>query len=176
MKRSYTRIFMVTLMALIFVGAALPAQASQGYFYNFQTTIQPWSAGSDSLHLNEHSLVLKSYAGNNYAALSANSNGMIWMMTSFQVPATGMNTASINFDAMRVIGSKYDVPVVYIGTTKPISSTQFRQLSTYSSDKWQNYSVEVPVKGSMLVVAIGYKSEKGSWFGIDNVIVKTYVK
>jgi hypothetical protein len=123
--------------------------------------------------VDEHTLVLKQEAkGNGYAALTTTDTDAVWMMTTFK--ASG-NAVKIAFQARNVEGSKNAKPMFYIGTTKPTIS-DFQIVGNMLTNDWQTYEIMKELKGDVIIVAIGYITDKLSWVAFDNLSIKSYTE
>jgi hypothetical protein len=150
--------------------------ANQSYLYTFAATVSPWTPFGDGFPVNEHTLVLKKdETGNGYAAMtmvdSIKDPSGVWMMHSFP---TTTNSVKVAFAARNFEGSGKVQPVIFVGSTKPVSILEFKPLGEFLTDKWQAYEYIVPMKASTTVVAVGYMADGANWAGIDNLAIKFF--
>jgi hypothetical protein len=172
MKRFIASVMMLALLSMTLIPAAAPASAnSTTYDFTFEKTVKPFEAYRDKAPVDAHTLVLKQEAkGNSYAAMTTTDADAVWMMTTFK--GSG-NAVKVAFQARNVEGSKNAKPIFYIGTTKPTIS-DFQVAGNTLNNDWQNYEIMKEMKGDVIIVAIGYVTDKPSWAAFDNISIKLY--
>ncbi len=179
MRTKHLRILVAVMLSFTFLLSALPASAATSeYKFDFSKTLKPWTPAADKLPIDEHTLVLKTdLKTNSFAALSAPRPGTVWMMAVFP---GGKSKISLTFQAARMSNdpSVWIMPLVYVGTTPPVSVKDFVKVGLPLSDQWETYTYESAITinpkdplTAPIYVAIGYKTYKPAWAGIDDVSI-----
>lgn len=185
--------FSAWLLALFVMLAALPvrqAAAAESIGYDFQKTLQPWSATSTREEcVNSKTLQLaieESFFGgpemNQYAALTSTCGSNTWMVATL---VTDANEFTVQFDARRVAGCEGCIPLVYVGAKMPQYPGQFTTDFTSISDKWQanKYAVKIDANHTgKVIVALAFVNldaqgnGPSATVGFDNIQITPVVE
>ena len=152
MKRTLRNSLVISLLMVPVLAAAAHANSS-GRFYAFETELTPFKA--DALHsedLNAKTLMLNyEQTGfksglNGYAALTTYLGGPVWMQASYRDsfnPVDGV--LRIDFQARDNGECEGCITLVYVGTTRPKSLSQFATDFQSLGGKWSSHSYKIPI-------------------------------
>lgn len=163
-----------TLVAILtLLGPQASALATGNFYYDFEQTLSPWTAGADPSV--DYSLTRESpnsCPSNGYYSANLAINGSIitrpgmWIITSYT--AAGSTSVSLSWKAKDVtVGQHCENPLspcasqVYVGTSPPSGSGSLTNVGNISN-AWTayNYSTSV-IATDKVYVAVGYKFPLG---------------
>ena len=169
------RMFVFMLAAALFVSSLGASKAfaadNAHYYFGFDESVKPWSAGSNdglvkentlTLGLDEMSARIKPGGGNKYAALANEYGNVVWMKTTLASPGRNVKVEFLTKDLQ---GCQGCIAIVYVGRTNPLFPGQFKTNYKGIGKDWgyegfdfalDNDYVKGGDIGNNMVVAIGF--------------------
>jgi|SRR5687768_2666700 len=180
------RMSIVMLAAVLFASSfgASKALASEvaHYYFGFDESVKPWTAGSSDGYLDDGTLTLgfdenvarlRPGNGNRYAVLANEHGNVVWMKSTFVADARNVR---VEFLAKNVEGCEGCIPIVYVGRNSPQYPGQFKTTFSGLGEVWSYEGIDFTLDsdylkgegiGNTMVVAVGFTMLEGDAYCPD---------
>ncbi len=174
------RMFILMLAAALFASSLGASRAfaavNAHYYFGFDESVKPWTAGSSdgyvskgtlTLGLEESSARIKPGGGNKYAMLANEYGNVVWMKSTFVAPARNVR---VEFLAKDIEGCEGCIALVYVGRNSPKVPGDFKASYNGIGEGWGYEGLDFTLDsdyfkgegiGNTMVVAIGFTNLDG---------------
>ena len=174
------RMIILMLAAALFASSLGASKAfaadTAHYYFGFDDTLKPWTAGSSDGYHNEGTLTLgiekslsriKPGGGNKYAVLANEYGNVVWMMGTFVSPGRNVK---VEFLTKNIDMCEGCIPLVYVGRQAPVIPGQFKASYNGIGEAWGYEGFDFTLEsdyfkgegiGNTMVVAIGFTTLDG---------------
>jgi len=184
MKRMLMFVVALAVAGVMVSNGPLAAAASQGYWFDFNKSLDPFTAYPSAAPSVTTDAVTLALSYSCYGPVGVVDNGCARVTLNLdesfislmaQLRGQGI-TIDVQFDARDLDGRGATAAMVYAGSGKPAGAGSFQQVGPLLSQTWTHYGYRALLDGNDPVVAVGITrvGDGPNWVqhaGIDNVRV-----